>query len=721
MTLVFPILLGGLVLAGLPVLLHFLIRQKPKTLLFPAFRFLMQKQRSNTRNLRLRHLLLMLLRVALIVLLCFALSRPRILSDAFGISGEKPLAMVLVFDTSPSMDYKRGETSRLDLVKKRALELLEPLSEDCRIMILDSGDAATFGREDFVSLDKARQRIQGLAIRPNSGPVNRAIDEAMRRFQRWEGPAALNYPKFVCVFSDRTKASWDSSITISRSDEVKTLYFDVGVDDPIDVAITHIEFANGRQSFTEGESIELHAIVKATGNAAKIDSELIVELDGKPLKKPTPFSVGKDQQETITLVFDPLEHKLGVGLHQVDVRLISTSDALAFNNQRFATFEIRKKPRVLVLADDLKKVRRFADTLEVLLYDVDRKTLQDKASYTDYEAVFLVEAAAPDDKLWQALLAFVEQGGGVAVIAGGDEMNLKAYDSVAAQKLLPTRILRRVDSREGVAWAIAENHFQHPFMRPFQSWVERSDINFLQHKRLAYQYWKLDALKNVQDRETIVEYEGTNDPAVAERRVPKSKGKVLLFSTSLDEREPAWSNYAKDVTSFYLTLTWLTARHLVAESARVNLNHVFGQAMPTVRARPGLPKATLTGPNLKEEIQFGDKTQVWRGERLSRDGHYAVTASNPDTQQSKVIASFSVNIPSEESDLTRLPKEQIEAALGKDSVIPQDQHTPLIETIAPYWEEPVELFPFLMIVLLVLFALENLIANKFYRQEPQPS
>ena len=58
MTFVYPLLLGGLLLAGVPVLLHFLIRKRPRTLLFPAFRFLMQKQRSNTRNLKIikRHL-----------------------------------------------------------------------------------------------------------------------------------------------------------------------------------------------------------------------------------------------------------------------------------------------------------------------------------------------------------------------------------------------------------------------------------------------------------------------------------------------------------------------------------------------------------------------------------------------------------------------------------------------------------------------------------------
>src|SRR5438132_216472 len=106
MTFVYPLLLGGLLLAGVPVLLHFLIRKKPATLLFPAFRFLIEKRRANTRNLRLRHLLLLLLRIALIALLCLALARPRVLHESIGLSREKPVALVLIFDTSPSMEYK---------------------------------------------------------------------------------------------------------------------------------------------------------------------------------------------------------------------------------------------------------------------------------------------------------------------------------------------------------------------------------------------------------------------------------------------------------------------------------------------------------------------------------------------------------------------------------------------------------------------------------------
>src|SRR5881227_373961 len=109
MTFVFPALLGGLLLAGVPILLHLIMRQKPKTLSFPAFRFLMQRQRTNLRKLQLRHVLLLAMRIALIALLCLALGRPRIFNRGLGLNSEHPIAVVLVFDTSMSMEYRTSD------------------------------------------------------------------------------------------------------------------------------------------------------------------------------------------------------------------------------------------------------------------------------------------------------------------------------------------------------------------------------------------------------------------------------------------------------------------------------------------------------------------------------------------------------------------------------------------------------------------------------------
>src|SRR4030088_2359514 len=108
MSFVHPLLLGGLLLVGIPVLLHLIMRQKPKHLLFPAFRFLLQRHRTNQRKLQLRHLLLLALRMLLIAAICLALARPKLFSERLSFSRDRPVAAVLIFDTSYSMEYNAG-------------------------------------------------------------------------------------------------------------------------------------------------------------------------------------------------------------------------------------------------------------------------------------------------------------------------------------------------------------------------------------------------------------------------------------------------------------------------------------------------------------------------------------------------------------------------------------------------------------------------------------
>ena len=71
-----PGLLAGGALAALPIVLHLIMRQRPQRLEFPALRFLQARQASNRRTLKLRHLILLLLRMAVIAVLAAALARP---------------------------------------------------------------------------------------------------------------------------------------------------------------------------------------------------------------------------------------------------------------------------------------------------------------------------------------------------------------------------------------------------------------------------------------------------------------------------------------------------------------------------------------------------------------------------------------------------------------------------------------------------------------------
>lgn len=94
MSLLHPVLLGLLGLVAVPVILHFLMRQKPKKFLFPALRLIEMRRKTNVRRLRLRHIWLLLLRIAIIALLVIAIARPLVPAANYGLTTSELLKLV---------------------------------------------------------------------------------------------------------------------------------------------------------------------------------------------------------------------------------------------------------------------------------------------------------------------------------------------------------------------------------------------------------------------------------------------------------------------------------------------------------------------------------------------------------------------------------------------------------------------------------------------------
>src|SRR5260221_8790190 len=96
MVLTHPLLLLGLGLVAIPVILHLLMRAKPKKLVFPALRLIQNRKRTNVRRLRLRHLTLLLLRMAVIALIVLAVARPSVPAADYALRGGDWLRLLLV-------------------------------------------------------------------------------------------------------------------------------------------------------------------------------------------------------------------------------------------------------------------------------------------------------------------------------------------------------------------------------------------------------------------------------------------------------------------------------------------------------------------------------------------------------------------------------------------------------------------------------------------------
>src|SRR3954463_8594622 len=92
-------LAGGVALASVPVILHLVMKQPPKRVIFPALRLMSERHKRSKKKLRIKNWLLLLARMALVALMAMALARPRLFSQTrlLGDQGV-PSAVRLAFD-----------------------------------------------------------------------------------------------------------------------------------------------------------------------------------------------------------------------------------------------------------------------------------------------------------------------------------------------------------------------------------------------------------------------------------------------------------------------------------------------------------------------------------------------------------------------------------------------------------------------------------------------
>jgi hypothetical protein len=718
MTFIHPLLLGGLLLAGIPVLIHLIMQQKPKHLLFPAMRFLIQRHRTNQRRLRLRHLLLLALRILLIALFCLALARPRLFSERIGVGSERPVAAVLLFDTSYSMEYRAGERSRLDEARRRALELLDELPDGSRAAVLDSAEA---GGEWLHTIAQARERITALKLRPGSGPVTRQISQAYRLFDELNQglePGAEPLPHFLYVFSDRTMAAWDGNDVknLKQSERTNAAFVDVGVSEPQDLALGEPELPTA--IVAPGDTVEIRVPVRATGMPC--DTAISCQLDDETEAERKQVVLRAGQSEVI--VFRRPVDKLTPGPHQARIKLES-SDALPFNNECFTTFEVRAGRAILILADAVREAAIWQTALELkgfrcVVKPIDEASnLAPAALLRDYPAVCLLSVAQPNAglnrEIWNKLREYVEKGGGLAILPGSDA-NREAYGEAASQ-VMPAELVSLVQKDEkerGVAWNEGES--RHPLMMPFREWRKSDNVDFFLDARRpqAKKYWEVRPYPA--EAEIVVKYTDGR-PALVERKL--GAGRVLLFTVPLDRRDQQTHNYWSD-SSFGLVLADKTVSYLAGDAEKARFTYPSGQPVTIpFPPSPYFPTYTLIGPGLT-----GAETSIRRPEGQNHVqvpqavmfGQYTVFDS-----KGAVVARFSINIRPEESQLERVAVEPIEELLGPGSVLSVDRGSSLRDALQGRWLQPLELFPWLMIAILLALAIENLLSNRFYRQ-PAP-
>ncbi|MFO0975323.1 MAG: BatA domain-containing protein [Planctomycetaceae bacterium] len=812
MSLINSTLLFGMILAVLPVILHFAMRAKPKRVEFPALRLLKARQPSNARRMRLRQWLLLMLRILMITILVLTLARPslpaanyslrwwewlgavcsvvaavaaywwlgrksgartagsveqtdrrqrqRVLCLLGGVAAavlvagipwglrvqaellspraegaeDIPVAAIFLVDTSLSMKYQHENKTRLEQAAEVAREQIGRFPVNSRAAVSGLGQ-----EEDFIfqaDLAGAASRLDALEVTAVPRKINQQLKTAIeaqmedrRQTQEQAGTGGSSdlYAREIYVLSDFSKAAWqtpdESGIAdlLAQVDWLQIYFVDVSVPQPINASINGLTLSEetavaGRDllltmsiASTPGlpqiSTIETN-IINEAGVETRVGAPVVVKLDG-------------NASQVIATVKVPANQSVLEGT----IRL-TAEDPLQEDNVRYFSCGVQPTPKVLLISDRLEESRYLRNALQpedlelagVRLCNC-RSVVTASAgdqNFGEYDAVFLVNVTRPDTSLWTALQKYAENGGGVFVVAGSSRIQPLAWSGPEAKSLLPASPLTIVRFLKEPAELQLSNG-SHGLVRYF----EKDET--LRVELVACAFDRCWAVEADPSATVLMRFSGpANRPALLERKI--GRGRCLLFTSAMDNMTDGGSEWNNLTNSWsFLVLAEKLMQEMTGASD-FRRNFVAGQVidLPVPAAmrfeqfllrRPGLRQTRGTMPPEQSSVLIDDADEA---------GHYLV---RPFESPSSFVAGFCINDPDDETDLTRVPDDQLLAIAGPDRATILHDPSELQRAVRA-GRLGVEVFPVLLGLLLILFSAEHLMANFFYddvQKKPVPA
>ena len=260
---------------------------------------------------------------------------------------------------------------------------------------------------------------------------------------------------------------------LQENQDVRLYVVDVGVQEPINGAVTQLDLPQTRLRL--GEPLRVDARVELTGMKESQVVELLIREPGGGYVKRGQRFVEPGPDGSATVRFEVAD--LPLGTHQGRVQLVA-SDPLEFDNSRSFTVEVSPPVRVLLLGQDPRRRGLPARSscplaaehhgrggVRVLGEDVRRGPPTPTSSPATCSA--LLDPPPLDEALWRRFVDAAQSGRGIAVFLG-HRARPAEFNLPMPQQLLPGALVRR--SRD--ATFLRPRLFDHPAMSGLKDYAE---------------------------------------------------------------------------------------------------------------------------------------------------------------------------------------------------------------------------------------------------------
>jgi hypothetical protein len=585
-----PLFLIGAAASAIPIVLHLLRREPEVRVKFPAVALLKKAPVEYTERRRLRELLLLVARIAVLVLLAAGFARPFLAAnDGLGTAG----VTVIALDTSASMSVP-GAFERAKLL---AREAVDRVPSGGRIGVMTFADVATSVAEP--SADRAAARS--------------AIDAATQGFgaARYRGVLGVAVQAFgdragtIVLVTDLQENGWDAGDRASVPASTRLEIVDVG-SIPSNLAVTAIRSSGDR----------IVASIRNTGDASR-ETQIHLALDGRSAGE---AKVAIGPRTSTEVEFTPASKARSAAISIVDPTGVQA------DNVRYAVLGTSRSTVLVVTATgDLGREAFYVQQAfhagrtsrggyQVEGVGAAQLSTWDGARLSQHVALLLMSTRGLERRGRETLAAYTRGGGGILIAAGPDidgEVVADVLGGGAQLRLVPPA--RQGRDEKPVSDALVPVDARHPVFQVLAAGA--STLGLVKFHRAA----------SIAGQGCLMIARFTaGAPALLE--CPAGEGRALVLASDLDGR---WNDFQLHAT--FVPFLNESIRYLASVRPRPMDEYLVGDVPSGIAPTPGVITMPAVVASSATQIAVNIDPRESESARLSvEDFQAAVTRLKDD-------------------------------------------------------------------------------------------
>ncbi len=422
----------------IPLAIHLWRRRYQRVVAWSAMRFLQAAQQEVQQRVRLHRLWLLLLRVAMLSLLIFAIADPSTDYSQFSQyrRGSTGTHHVLLLDTSYSMGAVGESASAFEVARQKAIKYVQqlPQGDVISIVTISSRDRPlieqpVFDRQEIIA------ELAALELTNRSGEALNAITLAAELAERSRAAMKDIVITRYAIFSDFQRDSWHGvtpekvSRIIGASGKIE--YFDCRQPYLHNLAVEDLDVEYPAGPF--GNQVALRAQIKNYSPTKSQSVTVTWSIEGRVVQRE---QVTLAPSELVTVRLDDQNLKLGQQQAKVQIASIpaAQSDSLLSDNTRWVVFSTAAKFQVLTVTGRYRSEELLVTALvptasarwPVQITTINEGELIDQG-LAQYDMIALCNVKQISSAELDQLHAYVTAGG-TLFLCPGDRIDIDNYN-----------------------------------------------------------------------------------------------------------------------------------------------------------------------------------------------------------------------------------------------------------------------------------------------------